>query len=135
MIRRAAAAAALLVLLGAGWIGYVHYWRHGDAHALAYRDESGRLRGFETPRAFNRVFRQKDPRWLSVLATTGPRSSTAYRLDVVGVTEDRGRVVVTLRERTPTLAHPGRATLTYPYRLLVLPNHRKPVHVHVEGRP
>jgi hypothetical protein len=135
--RRAAVAAVvgLLVVLGVAWIAYVDYWRHGDARPLAYRDESARLRGFETSHAFTRVFRQANPRRLSVLAATGPRSSTAYRLDVVGVTEERDRVVVTLRERTPTLAHPGRAALTYPYRLLVLPNHRKPVHVHIEGRP
>ena len=134
-MKRLAAVAAVLVLLGAGWIAYVRLWRHGDAHPLAYRDESARIRGFETTHAVTRVFRRADPKEIALLVASGPRSSTAYGLGVVGVTEERGRVVVTLRERSPTLAHPGRATLTYPYRLLVLPNHHKPIHVHVEGRP
>jgi hypothetical protein len=127
--------AVALAVLGAGWTAYVRYWRHGDAHALAYRDESARLSGFETTHAFTRVFRRANPGQISVLAATGPRSSTAYRLEVVGVTEERGRVVVTMREQAPTLARPGRAALTYPYRLLVLPDHRKPIHVDIEGRP
>lgn len=71
----------------------------------------------------------------AILATAGPRSSTGYGVAVVSVREDRGRVVLRLRERAPRLGEPVAARLTYPYRLLVLPRLKKPVHVVWEGRP
>ena len=40
---------ALVVVLAGAWIAYVHVWRYGDAHPLAYRFET--VPGFETPRA------------------------------------------------------------------------------------
>ena len=39
------AAIAVLVAAAAGWVGYVHVWRYGGAHPLAYRLET--LRNFE----------------------------------------------------------------------------------------
>jgi hypothetical protein len=71
----------------------------------------------------------------AVLAAVGPRSSTGYRVEVLSVREDRERVVVRLRERTPSLGQAVAARVTYPYRLLVLPRLHKPVHVVWEGRP
>ena len=134
MIRVAVAVGALLAL-AVGWTSYVHLWRHGDAHPLAYRDESARLRGFRTLHPLAHVFRSRDPNETSVLVASGPRSSTGYRLEVERVVEERGRVVVHIREHGPTLAHPGRARLTYPYRLLVLPRVDKHITVKWEGRP
>jgi len=64
------------------------------------------------------------------LITAGPRSSTGYSLDVVRAEVERGRVYIVVREVT----EPGRAKITYPYRLLVFPKIDKPVHVHWEGR-
>ena len=132
---RAAVAAVAVVLVVAGWAGYVRYWRHGDPRPLAFRDESAKLRGFKTPHPLARVFRARNADETSVLIASGPRSSSAYRLQVQGVVEERGRVVVRVRELTPTLAHPGRAVLTYPYRLLVLPRRDKHITVKWEGRP
>jgi hypothetical protein len=124
-----------LVALAAVWIAYVHLWRRGDPRPLRYRDASARLRGFSPVRPLLRVFPARDPNETSVLVASGPRSSDAYRLDIARVVEERGRVVVTVRERTPTLANPGHARVTYPYRLIVLPTRGKHVHVHWEGRP
>ena len=137
MSRGTAAVAALVVLvaLAAVWIADVQLWRRGDVRPLSYRDASTKLRGFAPVRPLLRVFPARNPKETSVLVASGPRSSTAYRLDIARVVEERGRVVVTVRERTPTRAHPGQAKITYPYRLIVLPTHDKHVHVHWEGRP
>jgi hypothetical protein len=53
----------------------------------------------------------------------------------VTAVEERGRIVVTLREDAPTLRNPGRARLSYPYRLLVFQRTHKPVYVRWLGRP
>jgi hypothetical protein len=124
-----------VVVLGAAWIAYVRVWRHGDAHPLPYRDESARLGGFETTHAVTRIFRHWSANESAVLIASGPRSSTGYGIDVVSALHERDRILLTVRERTPTLAHPGRARVTYPYRLLVFPKFDQGVRVHVEGRP
>lgn len=69
------------------------------------------------------------------LATVGPRSGAGYSLRVLQATEERGRIVVILRERTPTLGKPGRVGLTYPYRLIVFHSTDKRTLVRVQGRP
>ena len=125
----------VVVALGFAWTEYVRVWRHGDAQRLPYRDGSARLGGFETTHAVTRIFRDWRPNESAVLIASGPRSSTGYGIDVVSALHERSRILITVRERTPTLAHPGRATVTYPYRLLVFPKFDKGVHVHVEGRP
>ena len=69
------------------------------------------------------------------LVAAGPRSSTGYDLRVVRVREEGGRIVVTVRERTPSLGDPVRARVTYPYRLLALPRSDKSVKLKWLGRP
>ncbi len=71
----------------------------------------------------------------AILVAAGPRSSTAYRLDIVSVVEERRRIVVTVRERTPSLAEPGAATLTFPFRLITVERTSKPVVFDQRGRP
>jgi hypothetical protein len=71
----------------------------------------------------------------AVLAAAGPRSSSAYALDVVRVTEERRRIVVAVRERTPSLASPGAATLAFPFRLITIARTDKPIELDWEGRP
>ena len=71
----------------------------------------------------------------AVLVAAGPRSSSAYGLDVLRVREERRRVVVTIREQTPTLARPGTPQLAFPFRLLTLPRSDKPVALDWQGRP
>jgi hypothetical protein len=55
------------------------------------------------------------------LVAAGPRSSTGYDLRVVRVRDEGRRIVVAVRERTPSLGDPVEARVTYPYRLLALP--------------
>ena len=70
----------------------------------------------------------------AVLLSTGPRSSTGYAIEVEGVREDRGRIVVRVRERTPSLGDPVTARLESPVALLVLPERDKPLSVEWIGR-
>jgi hypothetical protein len=70
-----------------------------------------------------------------VLATAGPRSSSGYALRVLEVREERTRVLVRVREQTPSLGRRTRPGVTYPYRLITIPRTAKRVVVHWEGRP
>jgi hypothetical protein len=69
------------------------------------------------------------------LVATGPRSSTGYDLEIVGVVDTGPRIVVTVHERTPSLGDPVGARVTYPYRLIALPRSNKPVKLKWPGRP
>jgi hypothetical protein len=115
-----------LAAFAAGWIAFVHEWRYGAVGPLAYRFEQ--VPGFETPRAAVRVTHVGDDE--HVLITSGPRSSTGYSIQVRRALIERGRISIVVRE----VSKPGRARITYPYRLLVFRDLGKPVHVHWEGR-
>jgi hypothetical protein len=117
---------AALAAGAAGWIAYVHVWRYGDAHPLVYR--LGTLHDFESARPFTRVTTTATEE--RVLITSGPRSSTGYALEVRHAVVEHGRVSIVVYE----LDKPGRAEVSYPYRVLVFPKLDKPVHVHWEGR-
>ena len=120
------AAIAVLALAAGAWVAYVHVWRYGDSHPLAYRLET--LQSFEPAEPRTRVTTSgPDER---VLITAGPRSSTGYSLVIESAVVERSRVSIVVRE----MDRPGRAKITYPYRLLVFPKIDKPVHVHWEGR-
>ena len=56
-----------------------------------------------------------------LLLTTGPRSSSGYAIDVLGATEEDGKITVDVRERTPGLSERVDPHVTYPYRLISLP--------------
>lgn len=117
---------AALAAGAAGWVAYVHLWRYGDARPLVYR--LGTLDDFETAHPFSRVTTTATEE--RVLIASGPRSSSGYALEIRRAVVERGRLYIVVRE----LDKPGRARVTYPYRLLVFPKLDKPVHVHWEGR-
>lgn len=131
---------------------YVHGWREARPQPLAYRDLTAELH-VEPNASFARRFREQPPlddyvsrngvppappidfsRDEAILVSAGPRSSTGYRVEVVSAVRQRGRIVLTVRERSPTLARPGRPKVTYPYRLLVFHRAEVPVIVHWVGR-
>jgi hypothetical protein len=70
----------------------------------------------------------------AVLIAAGPRSSTGYVLHVDHVAAERSRVVVYVRERTPTLDTKVSARVTYPYRLITIPKTSKPTTLVFIGR-
>lgn len=120
------AAVVLLAALAAGWIAYIRVWQHGDRRPIRYRLET--LSHFESAKPFFSVTVVGTNE--KVLITAGPRSSTGSTIKVVRAEEERSRVYIVVREITK----PGRAKITYPYRLLVFPNTHKPIHVHWQGR-
>jgi len=124
MIRGVVAVA--LAAAAATWVAYVHIWRYAEVHPLDYRLAT--LRNFEPREPQTTV--TTSGREEHVLITAGPRSSTGYSLVVERAVVERGRISIVVRE----VDKPGRAKITYPYRLLVFPKIDKPVHVHWEGR-
>ena len=148
--------AALVAVLAGAWVAYVHLWKHGGGKPVAWRDLSAELGPLRFPRATFRVFlrREKLVKYLdavmpgdapspppidyahrkAVLIAAGPRSSTGYVLHVDHVTAERSRVVVYVRERTPTLATKVAARVTYPYRLIPIPKTSKPTTLVFLGR-
>lgn len=69
------------------------------------------------------------------LVAAGPRSSTGYELRVVEVRDEGDRLVVVVREDTPSLGDPVAARVTYPFRLISLPRTDEPVKLKWLGRP
>ena len=151
------AGAAALCAAGVAWILWVRLYEHGGRHPVRFTDLSARLIEPRFPQPAAKLFRSatafdsflhdampgRPPRAPSndfrlreaVLVTAGPRSSTGYSLDVLRVTEERGRIVVLVREQAPRLGDPVQARVTYPYRLITLPESRKPVEIDWQGRP
>jgi hypothetical protein len=142
-------------VVAAGWLVWQGLWAHGGERPLAWRDVT-RATIAEPLRSELEVFRSRGAlvrhlrhgsssvtlpadldfdRFDAVLISAGPRSSSAYRLEIVRVTEERRRVVVTVRERTPSLARPGTARLTFPFRLILIERRGKDVTLDWEGRP
>ena len=70
----------------------------------------------------------------ALLATAGPRSSTGYAVDVVAIREERRRIVVRLRERTPRVGTRVEPRVTYPFRLVTIPRSDKRVIFEWDGR-
>ena len=139
------------------WLVYAYAFGHGGNRPLAWQDLTRQLGPAEFPRPAGRVFgsARELRRYLiaampgrapelpridfrrreAVLLATGPRSSTGYAVQVDSVREERSRVVVYVRERTPSLGDRVAARVTYPYRLITLPRRHKPVYLIWEGRP
>ena len=144
-------AALLVVALLAAGTAYRAAWQHGGDRAVGWSDESAALAGVELHRPVATSFgRQADlarylapavPRQLgfggrqAVLIATGARSSAGYSIEVLGVREERSRVVVSVRERTPSSSQPAPATLTFPYRLITVAVTGKHIEVEWRGRP
>ena len=151
---RSAALAGAVVLAGLGWLAWQELWAHGGERRLVWQDVTAATIA-EPSRAELRVFRDRAalhrhlasggrpatvPRLQlagreAVLVAAGPRSSSAYELEVLAVVEQRRRVVVRIRERTPSLARPGTARLVFPFRLITIERTGKPVELDLKGRP
>jgi hypothetical protein len=149
-ISRAAVLVAVLVLAGA-WIGWQELYAHGGNRPLAWHDLTARTIG-EPLRSELRVLRSRRELQIrlgrsatvpaidfgrrdAILVAAGPRSSSAYALEIVSVRRERRRIIITVRERTPSLARPGAATLTFPFRLITIPRSDNDVELDWEGRP
>jgi hypothetical protein len=142
------------VAAAAGWLAWQELWARGGDRPLAWRDLTSRTLA-EPPRSQLRVLGSRAEleaalredgrsatlpaidfsRREAILVAAGPRSSSAYGLEVLAVTEERRRVVVSIRERTPSLANPGVARLTFPFRLITIARRGKEAILDWRGRP
>jgi protease stability complex PrcB-like protein len=144
------AGAAIVCAFAVAWIFYVRLYEHRGDRRVRFADVSAAIPTAQFPRPLEKVFRDRAALEAfvpppaaaidfahreAVLVAAGPRSSTGYSLDVLRVTEERSRIVVVVRERTPQLGDPVQARVTYPYRLITLPRTEKPVKIEWQGRP
>jgi len=149
---------AVLAATAAALAGGVAYRAAGDdvVGQVPWQDVSGELRGLEVPQPVFRVIRHASmleelqrelepgvpPRSLDVdyaakelvFASQGPRSSTGYGVEVVGVEELRRTVLVTVRETSPSLGDDVRPGVTYPFALIEIPRVDKHVHIRWQDR-
>jgi hypothetical protein len=124
---------------------------------VPYRDISSQLRGYEPPRLAREVFtsraelatylrrtvpgghvRVPTVNWArrkAILVASGPRSSTGYSLHVFSLYARGGRLVLTVKEHTPSLGEPVTAKVTYPFVLITVPRTDKSLLLHFKGRP
>ncbi len=139
------------MLAAAGWLVWQALYLRGGDRSVAWVDltartiaapEQAQVRSIESASELRAALgfsaslpRIDFTRRRAVLVAAGPRSSTVYEIEVLGVTEERGRIVVAARESAPTLARPGRARLAFPFRLITIPRGDKPVALELRGRP
>jgi PrcB C-terminal len=146
----------LLLSLGGAIAGYLAASDGGPRRPVAWRDLTDRVGAARWARPTISVIRDRQKlhnlfivatlpphprppridfsRREAILVTSGPRSSTGYRLGVESVTEKDGSVDIVVRERTPTLADRVTPRLTYPFLLITIPASGKHVHVRYGGR-
>jgi hypothetical protein len=140
--------AVALAAFAVAWLGYTRLWVRSSAEPIAWRDRSALLARAQLAGPAYEVFRDRAAfahfldtrvqaavavppidfhRDLAVLLALGPRSSTGYEIQVERVREERGRVVIDARERSPRLGEPVSARVEYPLKLIVLRDAGKPV--------
>jgi hypothetical protein len=137
------------------WVTYHYVFGNDRLRVLPWRDLTSRVaplrfthgttRLLPGPKTFalylrERGFRGHPPRIDFdrrdvILIALGPRSTTGYELHVKSVVEQRRRVIVTLREQTPTLGESGAVRTVHPFRLITIPKRDKRKFLHIEGRP
>jgi hypothetical protein len=128
------------VLALAGLLLAARLLPEGESEPVAWRDVSAQVGPLAISGTERRLFRDREQldRYLRLararevpfvdfskrqllLVSTGPRSSTGYSIDVLGVEERDGRITVRVREVSPGLGDRVEARVTYPYLLLSLP--------------
>jgi hypothetical protein len=155
-MRRPAAAVVIVLLLGGAWIAYSELWRHGGGKPVAFRVLPNALGAVKLTAPTFQHFRKRlyFENYLAtklsripplppvdftrdevLLVAVGARSSTGYAVRIESVTNQRGRIVVRVREITPSLGDHVVARVTYPYTLATIPLSPKPVHYIWLGRP
>jgi hypothetical protein len=133
----------MVLLAAGGWLAFDRlYGRSGD-RPVAWRDLTAAVAPARFPRPTERVLDSQAEleealpgapaldfrRWRGVLVALGPRSSSGYALGVESVREERRRVVVKVRERSPSLGQAVRPRVTYPFVLITVPSGDKPIEV------
>jgi hypothetical protein len=132
-----------VLLAAGGWLAFDRLYGRGGDRTVAWRDLTPAVAPARFPRPAERVVESRAEldellpgapvvnfsRWRGLLVALGPRSSSGYALEVESVREERRRVVVKVRERSPALGEAVRPRVTYPFLLITLPRGNKPVEV------
>ena len=124
----------------AGVLLAVRLLPEGTSEPVAWRDLSAQVGPLSIAGTERRLFRDQEQleRYLAraharetptvdfsnrqlLLVSTGPRSSTGYSIEILGVEERNGKIALGVREVSPRLGDRVEARVTYPYRLLSLP--------------
>jgi hypothetical protein len=106
----------------------VYGWQRSGGQPIRWRSE--RVVTAEARPAFD-VTRVAGEARVSI--ALGARSSTGYGIDVVRAEEQRGRILLVLRERAPTRDRGAEPRLTFPAIVVVLPDVDKPISVDWAG--
>ena len=107
--------------------------RFAEAETRVFETGEETLRHLRSRDAGNVILERGDQRY--VLIAVGPRSSTGYRLRLENAVEERGRILIEVRELTPGVSDRVDPRVTYPFLLLEIPAGDKPVRVELAGRP
>ena len=150
-MRRATAAVLIVLLAGGAWIAYTELWRHGGAKPVAWRNLSVAIDDAKVSSPVFLRFRKQlyFEQYLAgakappvdfgheevLLAAIGARSSTGYSVHIESISDQRSRIVVRVREVTPSLGDKLAAKVTYPYVMAAIPQSPKRVHFIWLGRP
>jgi hypothetical protein len=132
-----------VLALAGGWLAYDRVYARGGDRAVAWEDVTPRDATARFARPTERVIESAGELRALVRATPsidfttrraalvalGPRSSSGYAVEVEAVREERRRIVVAVRERSPALADAVAPRVTYPFRLIALPRGDKPVEI------
>jgi hypothetical protein len=156
-MRRPTLALLVVLALGGAWIAYTELWSHGGGRPVAWHVVPEGLGA--APIASPTFLRFRKRRYLenylaahfpgraptlppidftrdeALLAAVGARSSTGYWVRIESVSKQRSRIVVRVREVTPSLGQRITARVTYPYVLATIPQSQKHVHFIWLGRP
>ncbi len=149
-MRRAVVALVVVFVVAGGWIEYSELWNHGGSKPVAWRNLPAAL---GAPLSKPVFLRFRKARYLEnylggaalphvdfsrdevLLAAVGARSSTGYSVRIESISDQRSRIVVRVREATPSLSDHVVARVTYPYTLATIPQSAKRVHFIWLGRP
>ncbi len=150
-MRRPLVALLVVLLLGGAWIAYSELWNHGGGKPVAWRVVPGGLGAAKLSKPVFLRFRKRAyleqylagaplpridfTRDEALLVAIGARSSTGYSARIESVSEERSRIVVRVREVTPSLGKPVTARVTYPYLLATIRQSPKHVRFVWLGRP
>jgi hypothetical protein len=128
-VRRAGLCLLVAVVVAAA--AWLHARGHVGSEPVAWKDVSSQFHPLNRSVAAYRV--TKTGARERIFVSPGPRSSTGYSVEVVRVVEQRKRILLEVRERTPRLGQRVQARVTYPFVLIEIARTRKHVALHWLG--
>jgi hypothetical protein len=114
--------ATALAGFAVAWLAYVKVYVPSGGRSIAWSEAVYTSRAVEP-----RFDAQTVSGEVLVVIELGPRSSTGYAVEITRVEEQRGRVLVVARERSPRLGDKTQPRVTFPALALTFRDVGKPV--------